>query len=195
LTSDGSPQDERAISVVAASLKDHSLIHLHGQTKTNGSLVMEFLQGYEALAGPPSMETCSRDVYPDDRRLTPISEDFAWTIAMNLLGVLQKLHQKGICHGDFYGHNILISTATQQVKLSDFGAAFFYDPSSAYGPLIQQVELRSYAVLVEELQTLVAAASTTNTTPQTISRMRWNELVNACQSPSATFDGLVQQFP
>jgi serine/threonine protein kinase len=168
---------------VAASLKDPSLIKLLGQT-TNGALIMELLQGFEGLAGPPSLETCSRDVYPTDRQL---SEDFAWKIAMSLLQVLHKLHGKGICHGDFYSHNILISSSSEKVKLSDFGAAFFYQPSSKYGDYIQRIELRSYGVLVEELQTLVA----TTTKAQ---ENRWGELTKACQDQSATFDGLLAQF-
>jgi serine/threonine protein kinase len=179
LTSDGSPQDERAISVKAAVLKDPSLIQLLGQTK-NGALVMEFLKGYEALAGPPSLETCSRDTYPINQKL---SEHFAWRIALRLLRVLLKLHQNGICHGDFYGHNILVSSS--EVKLSDFGAAFFYDPSTSYGRCIHQIELRSYCVLVEELQKLVS-----DNPP----KQPWDELAKACQSPGATFGRLVESF-
>jgi serine/threonine protein kinase len=186
LTSDGSPQDERAISVTAASLKDSSLIQLFGQTN-NGSLVMEFLEGYEALAGPPSLETCSRDVYASDRN--KLSEQFCWEIATNLLRALQKLHQKGICHGDFYAHNILISSSN--VKLSDFGAAFFYDTKSEYGEHIQTIELRSYSVLVEELHKLVSSSSSSSS--DTLSR-RWEDLTNACVRKGATFEELAKQL-
>jgi serine/threonine protein kinase len=183
LTSDGSPQDERAISVTAASLKDSSLIQLFGQTKNNGSLVMEFLEGYEALAGPPSLETCSRDVYAPEHEH---SESFCWQIATNLLRALQKLHKKGICHGDFYGHNILISSSSSSVKLSDFGAAFFYDPKSAYGKHIQTIELRAYTVLVEELQKLLA--------DKLSSKQPWADLTSACQQTGATFEELAKRF-
>lgn len=183
LTSDGSPQDERAISVAAASLEDPSLIKLLGQTVSAGSLVMEFLDGYEALAGPPSMASCSRDVYGD----RTLSADIAWTIAKNLLRVLHKLHsEKAICHGDFYAHNILVNLDTQSVKLSDFGAAFFYDPDSDYGRLLQRVELRSYSVLVEELHGLASNTATED------SLLAWKTLIVACNEPNATFEGLLK---
>lgn len=180
LTSDGSPQDERAASVVAATLNESALIQLLGQTP-NGSLVMEFLEGYEALAGPPSMATCSRDVYEEGQKL---SEEFAWKIATDLLRVLTKIHlQKGICHGDFYGHNILINPATSSVKLSDFGGAFFYNTDSEYGKLIQQVELRAYCVLVEELGSIVREMNE-------IESQKWNEFIKECKKPGASFEKL-----
>lgn len=157
LTSDGSPQDERKISMVASSSGHSCLIQLRGQTKT-GALVMEYLDGYTALAGPPSFETCSRDVYGADTG-NSITGDHAKTIAKGLLEVLIQLHEKGICHGDFYAHNILIRPEGQdrpfQVKLSDFGAAFFYDKIAPYGELIESIELRAFGVLLEELGGLI----------------------------------------
>lgn len=189
LTSDGSPLDERAISVAAASLEDHSLIRLLGQTTTsNASLVMEYLDGYEALAGPPSMESCSRDVYSNDcsHKLSP---DFAWTIVQNLLRVLSRLHgEKSICHGDFYGHNILVSYKEQSVKLSDFGAAFFYDSNEEYGQLLQRVEVRAYSVLVEELYSLVVDKLSND------DKVTWNNLLAQCIEPDVTFEGLMKHF-
>jgi hypothetical protein len=41
------------------------------------------------------------------------------------------------------------------VKLSDFGAAFFYDRQSNYGKMLEAVELRAFAILVEELHSLL----------------------------------------
>lgn len=185
LTSDGSPLDEKAISVAAASLRDESLIELMGETKHTGSLVMEFLDGFEALAGPPSMQSCSRDVYGG----RTLSQSFAWKIAINMLRVLYKLHtEKGICHGDFYGHNILISPKADSVKLSDFGAAFFYDKEAEYGQLLQRVELRSYRVLVEELYAIVREKTTKE------ENVLWEKLILSCGEATATFEGLLKQF-
>ena len=67
---------------------------------------MELLENYKAFAGPPSMESCSRDVYQEDDCI-----DVNQTVAMvtGLLDALVKLHETGVCHGDFYGHNILVS--------------------------------------------------------------------------------------
>ena len=78
---------------------------------------------------------------------------------------------------------ILISLKEKKVKLSDFGAAFFYDQSAKYGELIQQIELRSYAVLVEELQTLIGEDKT---------EQRWEDLKAACSESSATFGSVAK---
>jgi serine/threonine protein kinase len=183
LTSDGSPQDERRISVAAAASKHPCLIQLLGQTPTGG-LMMEFLESYESLAGPPSMETCSRDVY------TAISElagtAMVATIVRGLLEVLVELHDKGICHGDFYAHNILIKPEETKVKLSDFGAAFFYDRTAAYAHLVEQTELRAFGVLVEELQTLIV--NDTQPVPHL------DDLVRSCNDKTMTFARLWEQF-
>ena len=149
---------------------------------------MEFLDGHEALAGPPSMESCSRDVYGDDRA-SLLSPDFCWTMAKNLLRVLYKLHsEKAICHGDFYGHNILIEPKGESVKLSDFGAAFFYDPEAEYGKLLQRVELRSYSVLVEDLYALVSKKASKDAI------LAWEKLIAACHDPDVNFEILLEFF-
>jgi tRNA A-37 threonylcarbamoyl transferase component Bud32 len=187
LTSDGSPLDEKSISVAAASLQDCALIQLLGET-THGGLVMEYLEGYQALAEPPSFVTCSRDVYPDDLA-NYVSATFAWTIVTDMLRVLNKLHHElGICHADFYGHNILIHPQKQKVKLSDFGAAFFYDRTTDYGNDIERIELRAYEVLVQELHDKIILSSHTPTIDP------WKALLEQCQKPDMTFDELAFNF-
>jgi len=156
LTSDGSPLDEKIISRTAFHVcQQHPcLIQLLGETN-NGALVMEFLDGYTALAGPPSMQTCSRDVYDASTKLTTAQ---VRTLLVGLSQVLEKLHANGICHGDFYAHNILIRLSADgiDVKLSDFGAAFFYDAASQYGSLVQRCEVRAFGVLIEEVVALAS---------------------------------------
>ena len=228
LTSDGSPQDERAISVAAslavmaseAKKKDVSesttpssqkipnpsscIIKLLGETKSTGSLIMEYLDGFEALAGPPSMESCSRDVYSKRHFL---SWENIWYIVTGLLQVLRILHQNGICHGDFYGHNILISSTKNgefHVKLSDFGAAFFYDRSSTAndGQGIERTELRAFGILIEELRdqvwkkeknSLDDSVAALDSPPTTDTKKKvevLTDLIASCRVPTTTFDEL-----
>lgn len=152
MTSDGNPQEEKKLSVVASTIVSPCLISVLGQTPS-GSLVMELLEGYSALAGPPSMDSCSRDVYTDSMTM---DATVAVTLVEGLLQVMCALHELGICHGDFYGHNILIADGSgAKVKLSDFGAAFFYDKTADYGKLIQQIEMRAFRIMVEEVEQLV----------------------------------------
>lgn len=152
MTSDGHPQEERRLSFTASMLQCSSLIHVLGQTG-EGNLVMDLLRDVRALANPPSMETCSRDVYDEDASLSPT---LARMIVTSLLEALLKLHSVGICHGDFYGHNILLCQHDTEAKLSDFGAAFAYNSTtSEYGKCIERIEMRAFGILVEEVSMMV----------------------------------------
>ena len=151
ITSDGNPVEEKKASIAATSLNCQAFISIIGEAPTCGSLVMELLDGYKVLAGPPSMTTCSRDVYEDNIRFS--SNDIMIFIR-ELIDALDSIHSIGLCHGDFYGHNILYRRKQNNklsIKLTDFGAAFFYDRNSKYGQLIEIIEMRAFGILVEEL--------------------------------------------
>lgn len=153
MTSDGSPLQEKQIALAASSTTTDCLVKVLGQTP-KGSLVMELLHDVRAFGGPPSMESCSRDVYGDHE---VVSEFQAKTMVAGLLEALVELHKLGIMHGDLYGHNILVSNSDPSlVKLSDFGAAFFYDTTAEYGALLQQIEMRAFGILVGEIDMLLA---------------------------------------
>jgi hypothetical protein len=176
ITSDGLPEQERLISCAASALMCDCLITVIGETGL-GSLVMEYLHQFLPLAGPPSFDTCSRDVYPDDSS-SQLIWDHAEPLVSGLLGALTKLHANGICHGDFYGHNILVGQDDKtKVKLSDFGAAFFYDRQSDYGSMLEAVELRAFAILVEELHVLLIDEGDV-----------LKELALLCRAETSTFD-------
>jgi Protein kinase domain/Leucine rich repeat len=166
MTSDGNPEHEHQLAALVGSFISDSpyLIQVLGCTP-HGSLVMELLEDYTALAEPPSLQSCTRDVYRQD------SKHYHWVSAPHkaliileaMLSVLERLHAIGICHGDFYAHNILVAISIGiddlPIKLSDFGAAFAYDPQSEYGPYIAQIEVRAFAVLVEEVATRIEVAN------------------------------------
>lgn len=211
LTSDGSPQDEKAISKLVTSTAnanggtgtataEPALIELLGETKEGGALVMEFLEGYSALAGPPSFDSCSRDVYCEASRAA-LQGFPLWKIATDTLRVLSKLHGLGVSHSDFYAHNILIqpNTNTHSVKVSDFGAAFRYrcngsnNDDDTFGKLVETVEVRAYAVLMEELfglsETIFAQDN-----DDTEQEHPWKELLEECHTNGATFRALAEKF-
>jgi Protein kinase domain len=179
MTSDGSPEEERrmALTVSARIPNSDYLISLLGETPS-GSLVMEYLDNYHALAGPPSLESCSRDVY--ECATDYMTAEQAITMVSGLLDVLDQLHAHGICHGDFYAHNILVSSDDPfKVRLSDFGAAFFYDHAAPYGRLLQRTELRAFGHFVSEVQELFAKDG--------IQKTKLQNLANACREDSAGF--------
>ena len=69
------------------------------------ALVMALIDpDFVTLAGPPSLESCTRDVYPAGVQL-PLSQ--VHRMALDLASVAAHLHENGVLHGDFYAHNTL----------------------------------------------------------------------------------------
>lgn len=178
MTSDGNPEEERRISLLASTLGCECLIKVFGET-VKGSLVMELLTNVVAFADPPSLDSCSRDVYKPEASMKPKEAVY---MVSKLLDALAKLHSNGVCHGDFYGHNILVkSEGSFSVKLTDFGAAFLYDKSSQYGRLIERIEMRAFGHLVDEVNVL-AQRSGLDDTESISAHQLFSEIVEICAS-------------
>lgn len=151
LTSDGLPRSEKSASIAAGS--HPGLIPVIGRISAHPEqtpgLVMSLVDpGFVNLAGPPSLESCTRDVYPAGLAFTATA---ALNIALGIAAVAEHLHAQGIMHGDLYAHNILWNPQGDCL-LGDFGAASFLpkaDPEQAI--TLQRIEVRAYACLLEEL--------------------------------------------
>ena len=98
------------------------------------------------LAGPPSLDSCSRDVYPTSLHLT---RDTTLRLANGIASVTAHLHRNGMTHGDLYGHNILWHD-DGDCLLGDFGAASFYS-TPAQSHALQRIEARAFGILLGEL--------------------------------------------
>ena len=153
VTSDGLPQCEMAASLAAGA--HPNLIPVLGRVADHPSgmpaLVMALIDpAFANLAGPPSLASCTRDVYDDGLRFT-LAE--ALTLALGIASVAGHLHQAGIMHGDLYGHNILFTCGpSAHALLGDFGAASLYDLHErelAQG--LERLEVRAFGCLLEEL--------------------------------------------
>ncbi|MBN3787034.1 leucine-rich repeat-containing protein kinase family protein [Burkholderia sp. Ac-20353] len=151
VTSDGLPDCEMAACIHAG--QHPNLIPVIGKVKDHPSdthgLVMELIDpAFANLAAPPSLDSCTRDVYADDVRFDPAS---ALRIAHGIASAACHLHERGIMHGDLYAHNILHCGAGRAL-LGDFGAASFYDTDDrALGSALQRLEVRAFGHLLEEL--------------------------------------------
>lgn len=151
ITSDGLPEDEMRACIAAGS--HPNLIGPLGQVvdhpeQKNGLVLPLIPASYSVLGGPPSLESCTRDTYPAN---TEFALDTVMRIAIGVAAAATSLHQRGILHGDLYPHNTLVTPAGD-VRLSDFGAASFYDPSdSAIGPALERLEVRALGCLLEDL--------------------------------------------
>ncbi|WP_429124824.1 leucine-rich repeat-containing protein kinase family protein [Aeromonas allosaccharophila] len=153
VTSDGLPRCEMAASLAAGA--HPNLIKVMGKVADHPSgipaLVMELIDpAFANLAGPPSLDSCTRDVYPEGLRLCVPD---ALAMAHGIASVAGHLHRAGIMHGDLYGHNILFTRGpSAHALLGDFGAASLYDLHDrelAQG--LERLEVRAFGCLLEEL--------------------------------------------
>lgn len=151
VTSDGLPSCEMK-ACLAAGNHVH-LIPLRGQVKDHPTgqqgLVMSLINpAYVNLAGPPSFETCTRDIYSSSLRFSAAN---VIALAGGIAEVARQLHARGILHGDLYAHNVLWDPAGH-CYLGDFGAATFYHPGDAtLAHALQRLEVRAFGCFLEEL--------------------------------------------
>lgn len=151
LTSDGLPHSEKAACVSAGA--HPNLIALHGKINdhpedTKGLVMSLIAPNFRNLAGPPSLASCTRDIYAAETRFTL---DTALRIAHGIASAAQHLHARGIMHGDLYAHNIL-HNEEGDCLLGDFGAASFIPHQDQPRALaLQRIEVRAFGCLLEEL--------------------------------------------
>ena len=152
VTSDGLPEHEIAGSLAAGP---HTALctpvaELQGHPDgTRGILLPLLPPTLTPLAGPPSMDSCTRDVYAPGFE---IDADAAWALARRMLAGLGHLHGRGVMHGDFYAHNILWDVASGHATLSDMGAACVMPSNQpALTRDLLALEVRAFGILLEEL--------------------------------------------
>jgi Protein tyrosine and serine/threonine kinase/Leucine rich repeat len=146
MTSDGLPASEMAISVAAG--KHPNLIEVLAKVtehpEQKAGLVMGLVgTGYTNLGGPPSLDSCTRDIYSAERRFS-LADVFQ--ISLGMASVAVHLHSRNLMHGDFYAHNCLWDPQGHCL-LGDFGAGFPYPNDVG----LEQIEVRAFGCLLEEL--------------------------------------------
>lgn len=151
VTSDGLPSSEKSACIAAG--EHPGLIpvagRISGHPENTPGLVMSLIDpSFVRLAAPPSLESCTRDIYSTETRFTPAS---ALRIALRIAAVASHLHARGVMHGDLYAHNILWNMH-DDCLLGDFGAASFVPQHEAStATRLQQIEVRAFGCLLEEL--------------------------------------------
>jgi len=153
--SDGTAADEAAIN----SLIDHPLVvSAHGVflSDDEGSsspegMVMELLEGADALGKVPSFFTVTRDSGPADSA-KDMSRVQVLSAVWNVATALEHVHSTvKVANGDIYLHNIL-RCRDGMAKVSDWGASFVYDgivDSSAH--TFESIEVLAFGRLVQDL--------------------------------------------
>ncbi|MCD6017655.1 MAG: protein kinase [Bacteroidetes bacterium] len=150
VTSDGLPLSE--MNTCAAADNHRSLVTLLGKISHHPhqkeGLVFDLVpSSFRNLGKPPSFITCTRDTFEPD---TFFSLKDLTRIAFQTASVLEQLHSKGIMHGDFYAHNLMIDDQSN-VLLGDFGAATMYDVSLPVGVLHEKLDVRAYGCLLDDI--------------------------------------------
>jgi hypothetical protein len=155
LTSDGLPRCEMHANILAGQHPNlvgvKGIIHNHPQGTLG--LVMPLLDtDLKVLANPPSFDSCTRDVYAENFKLS--SEEIQH-ITQGVTDAAHHLHQQGLMHGDLYAHNILWRSnkvGPQKVVLSDLGGASFLPLNNpALTQNLLKLEARAIKVLSQEL--------------------------------------------
>ena len=177
VTSDGLPEDEMEISIAVGT--HENLIPILGKIKNHpedkSGLIMKLISpSYINLGNPPSLETCTRDVF--DEKCVFNGEQLL-NIAKSMASVCAQLHERGISHGDFYAHNILINESAECL-LGDLGAASFYDANSVLAPNIERVEVRAFGCLIEDVLNLVSRNEINAEL-----RNQWQKIITNCTIP------------
>ena len=151
VTSDGYPQDELENCLLVG--RHDNIVPLigpfveHPEHKTG--IVMDFIpDNFKTLGLPPSLTTCTRDVFLEERKLTA---NQCYQIALSVSQGAFHLHQKGVMHGDLYAHNIMFDIETGMAYLGDFGASTHYDIKGQLAPYFERLDVRAYGCLLDDL--------------------------------------------
>jgi len=176
VTSDGYPQDELNACITAGFHPNlvSIMAEVDGVNKQNISqkgLVMNLIPNhFFNLGQPPTLESCTRDHF--DSKLS-LSLKHLVQILLKVTDALQHLHEKQLCHGDLYAHNILIDHEAS-VLLSDFGAASHFGHLARHQQTaLQIIEQRALGHLLEDLLTVCNDASSA---PSDIEKLRKTHL-------------------
>ncbi len=177
VTSDGYPSDELENCLVVG--RHENIVPLigpfekHPESKTG--IVMDLIPNtYETLGLPPNFETCTRDVFLDNRVLT---SNQAFMIALSIAQGALHLHSKGVMHGDLYAHNTLFHTNTGHAYLGDFGASTHYNMNSDLALYYERIDIRAYGCLLDDLIKLTPANTEKINLLKTIKELCLNERV------------------
>ncbi len=174
VTSDGIPEDEMIAYISAGN--HYGLVKLLGQITAHPGgkqgILMELIPNrFFNLGNPPSLASCTRDVFSDDMSLTAQQ---IIKIALTIASLAAQLHKNGVMHGDLYAHNILID-AYGNTLFGDFGAASIYDRNDIEtATALERIEIKAYGYLLDDILDLHKEAETDFTL------LKLKALRNAC---------------
>ena len=93
---------------IGSQLQHHGIVHYYSYNKANSQLVREFINGTTWL-----------DFFENNTRENLRIKKYV----KELIEIIKYLHINGTYHMDIKSENILVTHATKQIKLIDFGHA------------------------------------------------------------------------
>ena len=152
VTSDGWPHSELSACLATAQESHPHVIQvtgpLTGHPEGVAGLVMQLIPPtFITLAGPPSLQSCTRDVYPTGSHF---SQKKIERMALGVARAAAHLHAQGLLHGDLYAHNLQCDQDGFCV-LGDMGSASFLPAQAAQSQALQRLDVRAFGCLLEEL--------------------------------------------
>jgi hypothetical protein len=170
ITSDGYAEDEQ-LTWMHVGNHEHivsiigEIVH-HPEGKQG--IVMHLIdKSFQTLANPPSLLSCSRDLYDKEIIFTP-SQSFQ--LLSGILDASIFLHSKFVMHGDLYAHNILYDIYGTSF-LGDFGAATYYNSSKLNATKMERLDVRAFGCLMEEVVERTVNLSNDE---------KWKEIIQLC---------------
>lgn len=153
VTSDGYPEDELDACL---SVEDHpNIVSALARVEEPdfNALIMKLIPShYGNLGQPPSLESCTRDVFTQGQSFT---QDVANNYIAQMTRLVEHLEAAEICHGDLYAHNTLVGEEAH-LLFGDFGAASKYHHlGETQKAGIRRIERRSLAHFIDDIQSIV----------------------------------------
>ncbi|CAN0502127.1 unnamed protein product, partial [Ectocarpus sp. 8 AP-2014] len=111
-------------------------------------LVMERVVG-RPLAEKPDFSSVLRCRWGSGRRFEPV---LVLAVLLQVARAMSYLHEKAICHGDLYAHNVLVDGETGAAVLCDFGASFFYPTDRQHDcSMLEGTEVRAFGLMSRDM--------------------------------------------
>ena len=173
VTSDGYPEDEINTCISVGFHKN--LVNVIGiltnhPTQKKGLLFDLIPPSFKNLAGPPSFDTCTRDVFKQDVFFTLES---ILIITKSVADACFHLHSKGIMHGDLYAQNTLIDENSNTI-FGDFGAATTYDMNDKNAPYYERLDVRAFGYFIEDLLNVVVVKNINKNIKSSLIKLKEN---------------------
>ncbi len=170
VTSDGFADDELSASIAAGTHPNLVPVLAKTAPPDPTGLVMSLIPAaFFNLGQPPSLQSCTRDVFPQERVLTTPQ---VCKILSGIADAMRHLRERDICHNDLYAHNILITDAGNAL-LTDFGAAANYASLPNHQKDgIERLEVRAFGCLIEDLIGCMPKEDKTSPTGSKLSELK-----------------------